>query len=312
MRVPAWYQRPMRLLSDFDGVWTHPRAEAESQGRVLDDALAGLVPEHERAEVRAWIADARRAVAAEPTLWGWAPGGRITAFADEDPFAPHSALLHYIGVQAHEDAVVHGHSIAHRLRDAVVAGGHRTLEAFGGWCHVEGVRRVVSARGPAILPDARDVAAGLLSVADVVVVSNSTTAKLQEWFGHAGLATTVHPESRPGAFRLRGSARKFELSPAESEWLDLGALRVDVARPMYLDALREEAPDAVVGDVFSIDLALPLVLKRNDPAWRHVRLFWLARDYAPAWLASILAELAPEVEIVRDGLPGVARALGAV
>ncbi len=302
----------MRLLSDFDGVWTHPRAEAESQGRVLDDALVALVPESERAEVRAWIADARRAVAEEPQLYGWAPGGRITAFADEDPFAPHSALMHYIHEEAHEDAVVHGHSVAHRLRDAVVASEHRTLEAFGGWCHVEGVRRVVSARGPAILPEARDVAAGLLAKMDVVVVSNSTTGKLEEWFGHAGLGTTVHPAAAPGALRLRGSARKFELSPAESEFLELGALRIDVARPMYLDALREEMPDAVVGDVFSIDLALPLVLRRNDPAWKHVRLFWIARDYAPEWLARILGEFAPEVEIVRDGLPGVARALGAV
>lgn len=295
----------MRLLSDFDGVWTHPRAEGESQGEVLDAALANLVGEDERPEVATWIAGARATVAAEPEYFGWAPGGRLTAFGDEDPFAPHSGLLHYIHVQSPLDP------IARRLRDAAIGSEHRSLEGLGQWCHVEGVRRVVDARGPAILPEASGVAPRLLAAMDVVVVSNSSTDKLVRWFGHAGLPHGVHPESRTGALRLRGHARKFELSPAEREILDLGGLHVDVARPMYLDTLREESPDAVVGDVFSIDLALPLVLRRNDPAWSHVRLFWIARDYAPAWLRRTLAEWAPEVEAIEDGLPGVARALGA-
>lgn len=295
----------MRLLSDFDGVWTHPRIEAESQGEVLDEALVELLPAEAHAEARAWIADARRAVAAEPEHYGWAPGGRLTAFGDEDPFAPHSGLLHYIHLQAPM------HPMAHRLRDAVHASTHRTLEALGGWAHAEGVRRVVALRGPAILPEAIAVAPRLLAAMDVVVVSNSSTGKLSEWFGHAKLPLTVHPDASPGRLRLRGSARKFELSPAESEQLALGHLHVEVARPYYLEALRDEQPDAVVGDVFSIDLALPLVLRRTDPAWKHVRLFWITRDYAPMWLRRTLAELAPEVEAIDDGLPGVARALGA-
>lgn len=295
----------MRLLSDFDGVWTHPRAEAESQGEVLDAALVQLLPAELHDEVRAWIVGARAAVAAEPEHYGWAPGGRLTCFGDEDPFAPHSGLLHYIHLNAPMD------ELAHRLRDAVHASEHRTLEALGGWCHAEGVRRVVAQRGPAILPEAIAVAPRLLAAMDIVVVSNSSTGKLSEWFGHARLPLTVHPDRSPGRLRLRGAGRKFELSPAETERLALGHLHVEVARPIYLETLREEAPDAVVGDVFSIDLALPLVLRRTEPAWRHVRLFWLARDYAPAWLRRTLAELAPEIEAIDDGLPGVANALGA-
>jgi hypothetical protein len=79
--------------------------------------------------------------------------------------------------------------------------------------------------------------------------------------------------------------------------------------------LAEEVPDAVVGDVFSIDLALPLAMKRRDPAWRHVRLFWLVHPYTPERMTRALAGVAgeksvpPEVEPVEGGLAAVAKRL---
>ena len=51
----------MKLLSDFDGVWTYPDAEGTAHGEALDTALVELAPEPERVQVRAWIASARRA-----------------------------------------------------------------------------------------------------------------------------------------------------------------------------------------------------------------------------------------------------------
>jgi len=145
-----------------------------------------------------------------------------------------------------------------------------------------------------------------------VVVSNSGTEKLKRWFDHAGLANRIHPEQAAGALRLRGSARKFVLAPGGPDAIDVGGVIVDGARPHYEAVLREERPDAVVGDVFSLDLALPLALKRREPAWRHVRLFWLAHGYAPERMRQAVASLpAGEVEIVERGLPGVAdRLLG--
>jgi hypothetical protein len=68
----------------------------------------------------------------------------------------------------------------------------------------------------------------------------------------------------------------------------------------------------VVGDVFSLDLALPLWLKRTQPSWRHVRLFWLVHPYTPTRLRAAISEYAAgEVEPVEGGLTGVAdRLLG--
>ena len=146
---------------------------------------------------------------------------------------------------------------------------------------------------------------------EIVLVSNSPPEKLDRWFAHAGLPHRAHPERAAGALRVRGNAGKHLLGPAGGDVLTLGGARIEVGRPHYEAILREEAPDAIVGDVFSLDLALPLALKRREPAWRDVRLFWLVRDYAPARMRHALAGViaSGEVEPIGDGLEGVAAAL---
>ncbi len=291
----------MRLLSDFDGVWTHPRDEAVAQGEILDGSLVDWIDPALRSDAKAGLAYMRREVRANPGRYGWAPGGRLTTFADEDPFAEHSGLLHYLHLHAEEDPVVDA------LLAAIREHGHDSLDSFGGWTHKEGVQKVEAARGPAILAAAADAGRTLLAGGvEIVLVSNSGTDKLVRWFTHAKVPNTVHPERPEGSLWLRGGARKFMLEPDASHLLKMGDIEIETRRPFYEEILREEMPQAVVGDVFSLDLALPLQLKRTEPAWRDVRLFWLARDYASPMIRRALMAHAPEVEIIEDGLEGVA------
>lgn len=303
----------MRLLSDFDGVWTHPREEGLAQGVVLDEMLLQWTPEPERPTAQAWIAAARRAVLLEPSRYGWAPGGgSLSCFADEDPFAEHSALLHYIHLKQGSDP------IAARWVKAVEAHGYAGLDEFGGWSHRTAVRVLQRARGPAILPSAWQAGLKmLLAGIDTVVVSNSHTGKLKDWFGPTPLPTF---EERAGAIapantlRLRGNALKFVLDePANSKPLAAGPIVVETSRPKYEAVLRAElerydGPRAVVGDLFSIDLALPLRLRRTEAAFADVRLFWIVRDYTPVRIQQALAAHAPEIEAVA-GLEEVAARL---
>src|SRR5260221_530440 len=60
----------MKLLSDFDGVWTSPGAEGLAHGVELDEALLAVAEPRDRDVVRERIAAARRAVRAAPTRWG--------------------------------------------------------------------------------------------------------------------------------------------------------------------------------------------------------------------------------------------------
>jgi hypothetical protein len=169
------------------------------------------------------------------------------------------------------------------------------------------VQRVVAARGPGILPTAAQAGKRLLGRGvEIVVVSNSGTDKLAAWFDHAGVPQRVYPERAKGALCLRGSARKFVLDGPEREPLMLGTTKVDIARPHYDAILRDERPDAVVGDVFSLDLALPLALRRRDPAFQALRLLWLIHDYTPAWLRREVERHAPEVEAIEGGFAAMA------
>jgi hypothetical protein len=291
----------MKLLSDFDGVWTNPEAEAGAQGEYLEQALLSWTPDEDRQRAADWLRLARDHVRREPGRYGWAPAGRLSAFGDEDPFAVHSGLLHYLHLQAGSDPV------ARDLHAAILAQGFADLDRFGGDAHRRGVERVAAERGPGILPDAAAGGRRLLeSGHEVVVVSNSGTDKLSRWFEHAGLPATVHPERRAGALRLRGSARKFELDPAATDLIEVGALRIDVARPAYAAILAAERPDAVVGDVFSLDLALPLALRRRDPEWRDVRLFWLIQPYTPDRIRRDVTMHAREIEPIEGGFAALA------
>jgi hypothetical protein len=294
----------MKLLSDFDGVWTFPVEEGVAHGAALDAALETALGEGERADVREWIVRARQAMRGAPARWGWASAGRITAAADEDPFTEHGALLHYLQSARGQDALAARLAAAVEERDG-------SLDALGGRAHVGGVRDVEARRGPGITDAAALAGHELLARGvEVVVVSNSGTEKLKRWFDHVQLPNRIHPDHAEGALRLRGSARKFVLAPGSGDMFDAGGLRVDVARPHYETVLREERPDAIVGDVFSLDLALPLALKRREPAWRGVRLFWLAHPYSPERVRRALASLPPgDVDIVDGGLPGVAERL---
>jgi len=308
----------MKLVSDFDGVWTNPEAEGAAHGAELEAAFEAAVGEGDRAAARSWIANARAALRAEPARWGWSIAGRISAFADEDPFAEHGALLHYIEGARSSDPV------AARLA-AAAEGSAGSLAAFGGRAHVSGVARVEAQRGPGVTAAAAAAGRSLLERGvEVVVVSNPVADKLARWFGHARVPFTLHPQRAARALRLRGSAKKFVLAPPgdapaasggapspPDDVLALGSLEIVVARPHYEALLREEQPDAVVGDAFSLDLALPLALKRREPAWRHVRLFWLVHPYTSERMSRAIARLpAGEVERVEGGLFEVSQRLG--
>jgi hypothetical protein len=261
---------PFKILSDFDGVWTEVDLEAVVLHDELAQACATLLG-LPRPAVAADLAAFRRDVRAEPHVFGWAPDGRISAFADEDP------LCEVAGLCALVAAATHG--VARRYRDAILA-CWPSVQVFAEHRFVTAMTRFRAEHPPSIVADARAQLDAVTSAgAEVVVVSNSEPAKLCAWFGAAGIDAGEGPGHE---LRVRGSAGKQVLGSDLA--IEVAGRRVHVDRPRYRQAIEAERPQLVIGDVFSLDLALPLVMREHGhPAAPHT-LALRRHRHTPAWI----------------------------
>jgi len=262
----------LKILSDFDGVWTDPAHEA-AQVRSLFvrelGRLAGIDLEEAEAEVGA----IQETVLAAPEKYGWCVRGQLTAYVDEDPFCLPNTVGSVLGSSGDTRHV--------RLREAVLAGGHASTEDFANHCFFEASTSYRRDHPPALVDGACEVYEALMELGvELVVVSNSPPEKIEGWFGAVG-ARIDHDR-----FRVRGKAGKHELAD-EPETLQAAGRTVRVDRPLYRRVLEEEAPDLVIGDVFSLDLALPYWLEAKGLAGGTDTTILRRQAHTPAWTAEI-------------------------
>lgn len=264
-----------KIATDFDGVWTDPLEEAGSVRAMLvreTAAFSELPEEH----VRADFEDIAELVRAEPHAYGWAPQGRITAYVDEDPFVFCNGLSGWVDRNADRDPR------ARRYREAILAAGEASLSEFADRCFREGTAAWREANDHALVDGAAEVLAELHGLgAELVVVSNSGPEKIVGWFRAAGVDAGVEDGA---ALRVRGNARKFTLGEGD-EALTVGDRTVLVDRPHYRAFLEDERPDLVIGDVFSLDLALPHALRGRGADGAPSTLVLRRGTYTPAWVA---------------------------
>ena len=207
--------------------------------------------------------------------WG-TPVILLTAYADEDPFLRHNALVNGIAILA-----ARGQPDCVSVRDALAARGHADLGALGSAIFLDASHAYLADHGHDLLPDAPAVLRALLAVADVVFCTNFTTDAVARSWAPRGFAF-AGPDATPG-LTLRGEAQKQTLTGDPARTVDFGGRPVAIDRAHYRAVLERERPDVVVGDVFSLDLALPLALAADGHA--HCRpLCLLARTrFTPGW-----------------------------
>jgi phosphoglycolate phosphatase-like HAD superfamily hydrolase len=267
-----------KILSDFDGVWTDQALEAQSVWLYMVAEVARLarVPSN---TALAEFAAFERMARSRPSEFGWAPDGRITAYIDEDPFCVANSIAAYLD-QADGEREAH-------YRQGVLDGGHGSLGAFADHCFHTATQNYRSLHPPALVPDAAEALAALhAKQIEVVVVSNSEPAKLIDWFRAAGVDAG---EARHHALRVRGSAGKFVLGRSDAS-IAVGGRRIHVDRPKYRTIIEEEQPDLVIGDVFSLDLALPHAMRSEGAAGAPAQLVLRVHDHTPDWIRSTRAD----------------------
>ena len=279
-----------KILSDFDGVWTDQAFEAQNVTLCLvaeAARLAGIGAD----EARADFARFGREIAARPERFGWAPDGRITAYVDEDPFCEANALAMFLE-GARDDAP------AARYAAGVREAGFADLTRFADHCFTTATNAFRDQHPPALVPHAKAMHDALVAAgAEIVIVSNSSTEKIGAWLGQVG----IRASGDAGApLRVRGSAGKMLIGPGDDS-IEVGGRRIFTDRPRYAAILREERPDLVIGDVFSLDLALPHVLRRAGDPGAPRELVLRRHPHTPRWVLDTRAGGAIDHVVERVG-----------
>jgi hypothetical protein len=134
---------------------------------------------------------------------------------------------------------------------------------------------------------------------DVVFAPNAPAEKIVGWFAHHGFEVADARETGPGEVPLRvyGRAGKQFLGD-EHVVMDFCGREVHVDRPSYRAILEREHPDLVVGDVLSLDLALPLAMRAagESAAPRGVGIMHL--PHTPDWVLESVGPGPAEIDFV--------------
>lgn len=270
-----------KFLFDFDGVLTEQSEEAD---RVLEIFTARL---SECAGIStigatAVIESASAALAEEPWRHGWMSQGRVSAFANEDLFIRNN------GIAAELDACADA-------GDRALSAARERLAKHGGTNFVDLCRdsydmMAAETRAGSRHPVDEAVAPLLRSLLDeghsIVVVSNSGTSRIIALLSEVGLSPEEHAGRFDRPLRVRGGARKYDLDET-IDCFQVGSYGVETRRPVYETIVREEKPDVVIGDVLSLDLALPIRLAREGVI-PSVQVMLRVRDYTPDWSRSFI------------------------
>ena len=280
--------RPFKILSDFDGVWTDQANEAAAVRRFAIDELARVCDVHRNRAEDEYSAFVRM-MSAKPNEHGWAPDGRITAYIDEDPLCEASSLARWLGVTDDPRGV--------RVRDAIVAAGFATVQAFSEHLFHGGVALFRSEHPPWIVPGARAMLDSLHARGvELVIVSNSSSEKLVDFFQSVGIDAS---EDEGHELRVRGSAGKWKIG--DDATIAVGGRSIFVDRPAYHALVADEAPDLIIGDVFSLDLAMPHVMRRDSAAGAPRVLALRRHAHTPSWVLDSRANGAIDVVVDQVG-----------
>ncbi|HEY4243673.1 MAG TPA: hypothetical protein VGM88_27860 [Kofleriaceae bacterium] len=236
------------LVLDFDGTMT----DAEAEGRpfrdgYLDDLCALVGRSAGDADVIEIAETVEAELAAAPASYPFLWMGRAVAPATVDPY------LRMV-------------PIAHRILDrfGAIPGEQDRGRLLGNVLYKYNYQKTL---GHPVFREHAAEALAQLSGKDVWIVTNSDTHAVAGKV--AALAKTSGADIAWLTSRVRGYARKFDVDdawPGAPAELHVPGLErpVLLRRARYAEILAEIAPDAtdlvVVGDIFELDLALPLAL----------------------------------------------------
>lgn len=274
--------KKIKLLSDFDGIWTNQEEEASYMRTFMENKLAEISGRN-TGEIIRMIERINETMRITPHLYGWKYKSETPAFFGEDQFGDNNAIIDFI-----EQNNVKKKPDKDLLQIKILDAGFESLEQFSTYCFTESTRIFREEGRLRPCESASKTAAKLLEGGvDLTVASNSGTDKIQYLFGKMGY--DLKSESR---IHTRGNAMKFVIEKdynALPSYLEVNSeYKIPLRRKYYHELLLEEKPGYVIGDVFSLDIALPLYLSLNDERFMGLKLILKVQNHTPEWVKQFL------------------------
>lgn len=163
----------MRIVMDFDGVFTDPSEEGDACSRKFRDAILGLGLKELNLgspdQVDSWFGELRARMASHPYEFGWRSEGRVSAFSFEDPFIRNIGIADFL-----DDQILKGDAKAKKILTALKA--QNKIESFGALSE-DSFHQLTMKKRPD--PQAkRFVADAIEKGHEVFIVSNSASDKI--------------------------------------------------------------------------------------------------------------------------------------
>ncbi|MCX7877033.1 MAG: hypothetical protein N2510_00160 [Ignavibacteria bacterium] len=294
-----------KLISDFDGIWTNQEYEAEYVWNFILKELSDLIG-FSQDEVNMLLNQCRKEMSSEPWEYGWFYNGKIAAYFGEDPFGDNNAIFDYINRAASKSSHSRFRQRIYEIKQGILD-KHPSLADFSEYCFREATTDFKRKGKLKPIEKANKIVKELNSSGiEIVVASNSKTEKIEHLFTKAGLKVTNESSVKRGRLHARGGAGKFKIDNnfdvLPESFHITGKFEINLRRPYYYEILKEEKPDYVLGDVFSLDIALPLWLSQNVKDFSGLRVIQKVQPHTPEWVKSYLSskELKSKVYLVKS------------
>lgn len=211
-----------------------------------------------------------------PERHGWRIEGQISSYVDEDVFAMPTAVGQLIDLGEYEGTT--------DFRAAILSEWTHVID-FLDHCYHSTCDRFRALHSHDLAPGAARVLEWLMERGvDITFATNAPAEKVTQWFHHQGFEVadarvTTREQSK---LRVYGRAGKQWLG-ASGDSMDYGGRRVAVDRPQYRQIIEHEKPDLIVGDVLSLDLSLPLAMRKNGDSAAPTAIGLMQMTHTPQW-----------------------------
>ncbi|MEO8512165.1 MAG: hypothetical protein ABI543_01265 [Ignavibacteria bacterium] len=284
----------VKLISDFDGVWTNQETEADYVWNYIITNIASLTgdtPKH----INSLLTECRKEMDSAPYDYGWFNNGKISAYYQEDPFGDNNAIFDYINRAASKRSYSHFKQELAKIKDAVENKTNSSLAEFSNKCFMESTKQFKLEGKLKPVDITGDIIKKLNSSGvEIVVASNSKTEKIEHLFRKTGQNVTNNKSIIRGRLHAIGDAQKFVIDSSFTELPEFYEVtrrfKISLRRKNYFNILLKEMPDYVIGDVFSLDLALPLYLIMNDSRFKDLKIIQKLHKHTPSWVREHLGK----------------------